>query len=126
MALSEEATFRYLEWNDIFRHERPFQILIDIPPDAPDQRRTNCTFASQSKILVKDVRDNLEGFQLDTHGFTFVKHESKLKDTQFKDRVEVEKMYVKECEDLIKQYLEGVDRVHIFNWLVSIVFTGSG
>jgi hypothetical protein len=120
MASTTKAVFEYLEWSDLFNHEKPFQVLIDIPSNAPDQRRANCSFSEGEEELVEDVRDNVNQFSLDKHGFTYITHRTQLQGADFKDRKKVEELYLPECEDIIRQTLEDVDQVHFFNWLVSL------
>lgn len=121
MARTERAVFEYLQWQDIFNYEKPFQILIDkIPRDAPDQRRTNCTFLAGKEELVEDVRGEFDKFSLDKHGFTYRVHESQLQGADFEDKKKVEEIYLPECEEIIRQTAENVDQVHFFNWVVSL------
>jgi hypothetical protein len=119
MVAVEKAVFQYLNWDDLFLTEKPFEIVIDIPADAPDQRQTNCTFSNAPEERVESVRDRIDEFYLDTHGFTFVQHKSELEDSEWKNRERIEAIYLKECEKILKSNLDRVDRVHFYNWLVS-------
>ena len=111
-----EAAFCYLEWDNLFHKEKPFEILIDIPPEASDQRKTNLTFQHASKELVRDARPNLADLKLDIHGFECLLHHSQLKAHEFRDRKKVEQVYLPECETLLKDHVQSVDDVYIYNW----------
>ena len=114
----EQGIFHYAEWNDLFKVEKPFQILIDIPKTTSDRRLTNVTF-QPSDEAVEDVRGKTDQFTLDTHGFAFVSHKSQFGGDDFSDRKLVERRYLAECESVIRQYFEGVDQVQFFSWRVS-------
>lgn len=116
----EYTCFRYIRWLDIYNSEKPFQVLIDLPADAEDRRRTNIEFHDGSREAVRNARSDMSTFDIDKHGFTFVKHQTALQQPDFLDREAIERVYLPECKELLQASLEGVDRVHIFNWLVSL------
>ncbi|KAL9029148.1 MAG: hypothetical protein Q9196_002584 [Gyalolechia fulgens] len=110
------ATFKYLQWDDLFHKEKPFEILIDIPPEAVDQRKTNLKFHEADEEVVQDVRSHISDFTLDEHGFIYIKHQSQLVPEHFKDRDMVERVYLPECESLLRTHVENVDQVYFYNW----------
>lgn len=110
------VTFRYLVWDDLFYEEKPFEILTDIPKDAPDQRKTNLTFTEGREELVVNCRGIENNFSLDTHGFSFHKHKSALTPDDFHNRQEVESTYLPECEELLRKLVQNVDQVFFYNW----------
>ena len=145
------AKFKYMIWNPAFLTEKPFQILIPIPKSAADQRATNVDFEEGPEEVVTDAREvgfesksGLEsgksglkfGFNLDRHGFVYVRgHRSCLyagRDDAdgkrlFYDPAVVNARYLPECVDLVRRVLgiEGRDRdqdqgrVELFGWRVS-------
>ena len=115
----ERGIFRYLKWQELYRHEKPFTVLIDLPEDAKDQRRTNLSFHEADEETVNDVRGGTKDLDIDTHGFTYVTQRSNLRMADFDDQDKIENQYLPECEELIRNVLDNVDKVHIFNWLVS-------
>jgi hypothetical protein len=114
----DKTIFRYIEWQDLYNVEKPFQILIDIPKDSPDQRKENLVFKDGEEEIVYNVRTTTEEYSLDKHGFTFVKHVSQLHGPDFFQRELVDSVFLSECESLIKETLTGVDRIYFYNWLV--------
>jgi len=64
------------------------------------------------KVTVQDVAGDEDKYTLDSHGFQFVKHESKEKD--FKDDEKIKAEYYPEVEQLLKD-ATGASRVLIFD-----------
>lgn len=119
MPVHEKGTFQYLEWKDLFYHEKPFQIIIDLPQDALASRKSNLTFHQGGEELIEDVRDRLDEFDINKHGFFYVTSSSQLSGSDFEDKKKIEEIYLPECEQLVRNAIEGVDRVYCYNWLVS-------
>lgn len=66
---------------------------------------------------IEDVRGREGEFELNVQGFRFLRHESRVLD--FKNRGEVEGVYFREVEELIRRELgESVKRVYVFGWKV--------
>lgn len=114
----ERGIFRYLKWQELYKVEKPFQVLIDLPEDAELKRQTNMEFEDGSEMTITDIRAVQSRPQIDTHGFTYAYHDSSLTEDQFLDKVNVESIYLPECEALLRSSLDGVDEIHFFNWLV--------
>jgi hypothetical protein len=66
---------------------------------------------------VTDIRGREEEFDLDSHGFKFLSRPTSF--TQWSDRRAVEGKYLPEVEALIKDTVERVDEVQIFDWRVN-------
>lgn len=49
------ATLNYLQKLDIYQHEKPFEILMEIPADAKDQRQNNTKFEARYQTI-HDIR----------------------------------------------------------------------
>lgn len=117
MPQDQLARFEYIQWRDIYKTEKPYEIFIDLPPELKDTQRSNLIFKPQGTQKVEDARGRETEFNLDTHGFAWRKHETKVKD--FKSREEVVNNYFPEMVALIRSEVEDVDRVYIFDWRVS-------
>jgi hypothetical protein len=109
-------TLKFLQWQPLYVHEKPFQIFINIPPSALDQRTTNLVFENIT-LPVHDIRFRPSPPTLDSHGFTYIKQETSVKD--FSSRESVDKYYLPEIEALLRMEVEGVDQVFFFDWRVS-------
>ena len=120
MSTSElHATLRFLDWQELYYKEKPFQIFIDIPEDAVDQRSSNLVFKNV-EVPLRDVRTIPDRFSLDSNGFVFRKHKTNISD--FADRETVETAYLPEVENILREEMEGVDRIFVFDWRVSQQF----
>ena len=110
------VSLSFLHWQDLYETEKPFQIFINIPEDAEDQRDTNLVF-KQVCLSVHDVRYHPTEFSLDATGFMYCHHTART--TNFTSRENIEKSYLPEIEELLKREVDGVDRIFFFDWRVS-------
>ncbi|KAK0611890.1 hypothetical protein B0T14DRAFT_337986 [Immersiella caudata] len=111
------GTFSYMKWNnELYETESPFQILIEIPKDAPDQRTTNVEFETGPPETIADVRATLDSWSLDQHGFKYFPMNIGLSAKKFSDQAFVKEKYLPQCASLIKKALPGAERVHFFGW----------
>ena len=107
---------KFLKWQELYEIEKPFQVFINIPSHVKDRRTTNLVF-EDVQVNIRDVRYLPNSFDLNQHGFTYIKHTTNVQ--CFTDRAAVEEQYLPEIEKLIRSNLEDVDRVHFFDWRVS-------
>lgn len=112
---SVKASIKYIKWQDLYEREKPFQIFIDIPKDAVDQRYNNLEFENKEEIFF-DVRGREQEFGLDDHGFTYRHHHFEFDD--FEDRTSVESRYLPMVEQFLRNELEDVGKVFFFDWRV--------
>ena len=116
MAKSEiPVSLSFLQWQDLYEVEKPFQVFINIPEDAEDQRDTNLVF-EHVRLPVHDVRGCVTDFSLDTNGFIYRQHVTKA--TNVSTRQAVEQHYLPEVEQLLKREVEGADRIVFFDFRV--------
>lgn len=109
------SNIKYIKDLDLYRKEKPFQILIDIPKDAPDQRFTNLVYEDKEELF-RDVRGKEDTYSLDDHGFTY-RHRNFGFD-KYEDRSAVEAYYLPKIEQFIEDEVEDVDKVFFFDWRV--------
>jgi hypothetical protein len=109
------ATLKYLQWQDLYRSEKPFICFVDIPAHAEDKRDNNLVFEDR-QTLINDVRSSDIDFSLDNNGFMLRSHTSTV--SSF-DPETVQKIYLPEVEYLLRSNLEEVDKVFFFDWRVS-------
>jgi hypothetical protein len=114
---SIKISLKFLKWQELYEIEKPFQIFIDIPKDAEDQRDTNLVFETV-EINASDVRGWLQDLSIDTHGFVYLTHPTAF--TDFTNKTAVEALYLPEVEKVLKQELDNVDRVFFFDWRVRL------
>jgi len=116
----EHTAFHFLKWQELYYKEKPFQIYIDIPKDAPDQRSHNLLFEQGQETTVRNVRGRENEYTLDKNGFKYIKSASKLPSSHFYNRQAIEDIYLPECEDMIRNHVDHVDKLCIFDWRVGI------
>lgn len=114
---SIKISLKFLKWQDLYEIEKPFQIFIDIPKDAEDQRDTNLVFET-IEINALDVRGCLQDLSIDIHGFMYRTRPTAF--TDFTNKTAVEAIYLPEVEKILKQELDNVDRVFFFDWRVRL------
>lgn len=104
------ATLRYLQWQELYETEKPFQIFLNIPPDAKDQRESNLVFEDVQQE-VRNIRNDKHTFLLDKNGFQFEEFDVGPKEIDIKNREAVEAKYLPKVEKLIKEKVKDVDQV---------------
>jgi len=97
----------------LYDEEKPFQIFINIPEDAEDQRSSNLVF-EDVRLKVQNLRGFEDTLSLDRNGFIYVTHRSQVSD--FTQREVVEAKYLPEVEEIIRREVDNVSRVFFFDW----------
>lgn len=110
----------YLEWQDLYNRERPFQVFCaEVPAGDGDLRTSNLAFKTGPQEVIHDVRGNEDYFSLDQHGFTFRKHCTGLREETLSHEA-VETAYLPEMAQFIKNNVDDADRVVFFDWRVRL------
>ncbi|TGO21807.1 hypothetical protein BPAE_0199g00010 [Botrytis paeoniae] len=117
ISANEIATVQFLKWTDLYTHEKPFQMFLEINAESNEQRTSNLQFEEKS-IAVENIRGYEHLFELDKHGFIirpFPSAPSCLRDV---NRETVVSSYFPAVDELLRQELEGVDRTFLLDWRV--------
>lgn len=109
------TTIQYLEWQDIYEREKPFLLLFDLPDNAKDRRTSNLVFKAKT-LTLHDIRASETPLTLDENGFMVKQSTTQV--TDFANRKYVDENYLPEAEKLLREQVEGVDRVYFFDWRV--------
>ena len=116
-SLNEQAVLNYLDWQDVYAKEKPFQLFSVLPNSSLDgERTTNLVFKEGQVEFIRDVRGEESLYSLNDQGFAFKVYPTCLRD--FSVRENIEKAYLSEMEELLKREVEGVDEVYFFDWRV--------
>lgn len=89
-------------------------LLAVVECDTKSQSRPGTVLGPMTTmpVVIHDISGEVDKYNLDTHGFQFVKHESKEKD--FFDVEKIEAEYYPETEELVKK-VTGATRTFVFN-----------
>jgi len=111
------ANLSFLQWQDLYKKEKPYEIYIDLPEGYPEVTQNNLVFEPVATVI-KDVRGHENSFKLETQGFQFEEFSTKLQDADLDDRQRVESVYLPEVEQLLKKQYADAHRIFIFDWRV--------
>ena len=76
------------------------KVELDADPGSNSQTNTAQRPHAPQSVLVHDIAGDEDKYTLDSHGFQFLKHESKEKD--FLDNEKIKAQYYPEIEQLLK------------------------
>ncbi|KAL4969859.1 uncharacterized protein BDV14DRAFT_163767 [Aspergillus stella-maris] len=128
MATDVQARLTYLEWQPEYKATRPYKISQYVgrrkrkKQAGGSEKTTNLVFREAEPETIKDVR-GLTGdppFCLDRNGFAYVPcpPPALTKAWEYSDPWRIQKIYLPECEDILKSQVEGADEVMIFDWKI--------
>ncbi len=116
-SLDEKVELRFLQWQDRYKSEKPFEIVTETIQGS-ENRRTNLVFGTNGEQNIKDIRGSEKTrFALDSHGFAYRSEPCWFDGYDNKQRILEE--YLPWAESIIKQEVGDVFRVFIFDWRVS-------
>ena len=126
MATDVQARLTYLEWQPEYTETRPYKVSQYVGrrkrKKKDDQKTTNLVFREAEPETIKDVRGWTEAppFNLDRNGFAYVQcpPPALIKAYEYSDPWRVQKIFLPECEEVLKQHVGGADEVMIFDWKV--------
>lgn len=122
MDSSFSTSILHLQKRDLYRHEKPYEILFDVSSFGKEAAQTNLRLES-CPVRVVDARPSRDGFHLDTNGFEFHEHKTTLGDCEFDDKNLVKERYYPEVERLLRQVLPAASGFLIFHHQVRISIT---
>ncbi|KAH1498167.1 hypothetical protein LV164_002425 [Aspergillus fumigatus] len=112
----------YLQWQSIYNDTRPYRIAQFGRKKKNAQKPAhNLIFhKGDSEELIRDIRKTKEQgaqFRLEMNGFIYRKYpSSSMAPSDFWSAEQVEKVFLPECEAVIRNEIKGVDQVYIFDW----------
>jgi hypothetical protein len=116
------ANFNYLKWQDIYRTTRPFSNALALS-SSDKQQGHNLIFERGEAQRVTDARGIESSFDLDRNGFIYRTHKPPLRPEEFTDARKVEKVYLADCERVLRAEVEDVTDVLLFDWRVRVIIT---
>jgi hypothetical protein len=112
----EQSRIVYLEWQDLYNEEKPFQVFANVPHDSTE-RLTNLVFAPSPPLRIHDLRGRENDFSLDRNGFAVIRDQMPAFDISTKETMEGNA--IPYFEHLVKKHVSGVDFVRCFDYGVS-------
>jgi hypothetical protein len=120
MALSRDLTtsFDYLVWNPSFQRGKPVRVLLNAPEATAAAQKNLLLYKAGPPETIVDVRGREGHYSIDSHGFRYLKHHSQYSVAELHNTQIVQEHYLAECQAVLEDSLNDVDRVHVFNWRV--------
>ena len=114
MASNVVTSTYYLDHNDTFLEEKPYELKFQPPEGFPAK---NTTWSEYKHIQVRDIREQQEQFTVEQNGFQICHLSTSLTAADFDDQRLVEVRYLKEVAHCMKDVLQA-DRVLVFDYKV--------
>lgn len=115
-----EISLTFLEPQEVYRHEKPYELHLSIPEGC---NRTNLVLKEHDGIHLTNVRGDVKQYKLENYGFEYLKsptkalalplhsHVSNMSDPSIRD-------YLQEVISLVKKRLF-CEHVLLYDWRVS-------
>ena len=88
---------------DLYKKEKPYCVLVSSEDYLDGVPTDNLKFERHENILVRDIRDHMHKYLLETSGFTVVTHESRVSD--FKSLSGLQR-YQEETQDVLLDWFQ--------------------
>ena len=112
--MDEHAKLSYLQWQDKYLVEKPYQVFVPMPIGVPEENASNLVFGLGDEEVIRDIRGSSTNFSLDEHGFTICSME--MSPHSFSE-MEIKNDYIPKTCELVKESLNA-DLVVPFDWRV--------
>jgi hypothetical protein len=100
-----------------YHTEKPYIVLTHMNET---HSRTNMDWYHAAPEVMHDIRGSEKNFTLDTHGFGFLNSPTTFE--QWNDNELTEKIYLPEVIQILKDNVEDVSHIEIFDWRVRPIF----
>ena len=113
--MDERTKLSYLQWQEKYLEEKPYQVYGPLPAGVPEESATNLVFGLGDEEVIRDIRGSSTNFTLDEHGFTACSMDTwshPLSETEIIDD------YVAETCELVRKAVNA-ECVLPFDWKVS-------
>jgi hypothetical protein len=108
------TSFTYAKNSKVFSHEKPYVVLTTL---TETQNDSNLEWERGHPETITNIRGMESAYTLDTHGFQFLKSDlAGLESRDWRNRKEVEEVYLPEMKSFLEKNVEGVDEVVFFDW----------
>ncbi|RFU30825.1 hypothetical protein B7463_g5470, partial [Scytalidium lignicola] len=105
------ASFTYVKDLPLYNTEKPYIILTHLNEN---HSRSNLEWETAAPEVIRNIRGQEGSFKLDDYGFAYCQAPTQFSDWDSNEKVEAE--YLPEVMRILKENVEGVDHVEIFDW----------
>ena len=112
--VNERARLAFLKWIPLYEKQKPFQVFTSLPLGVPS---TNLVFEDE-ELDIRNMRGQEHHFKLDEHAFQLCKADTHF--TAFNDAAQIEEVYLPAVRVLIKEHVQGADKIVFFDWRVGL------
>ena len=116
--MDESAKLSYIQWQEKYLAEKPYQVFVPLPMGVPEENASNLVFDLGHEEVIRDIRGSSTGFSLDEHGFTICSMD--MSPHSFSEMEIINDYIPKTCE-LMKEAVNA-DLVVPFDWRVCRAF----
>jgi hypothetical protein len=124
-----QTKLKYLQWQSSYTGTRPYRIAqFGRKRKHDDENKPHNLIFQEGDVAetIRDIRGTTHGegnheFSLETNGFVYREYPAPLftNAKDFGDPDHIQKVFLPDCERILKTEIEGVDRIIIFDWKVS-------
>jgi hypothetical protein len=121
-----ETKLTYLQWQTSYTETRPYRIAQFGRKKTKNEQKKphNLIFQKGEDIeVIRDIKGMKEDqkFTLEANGFVYRRYPPPWSTTpkDYWDPEQIRNVFLPECEAILRNEIEGVDRVFIFDWKVS-------
>ncbi|KAJ5934803.1 hypothetical protein N7466_004350 [Penicillium verhagenii] len=117
-----QTNLTYLQWQTSYTQNRPYRIA-QFGRRKKDDKTHNLVFCkADSPELIRDIRgvEADETFTLEKNGLVYARHPPPrfTQPRDFLDPDQVRNIFFPECEAILRNEIEGVGRIFIFDWKI--------
>ena len=122
-----EVKIAYLARNPLYTTEKPYHFVYPIQDENPDATESN-RISEDCAVTITDVRSGRpqDLGRLDTTGWMFTKHYTKLEQKDFWREDVITAVYYPEIESLMKSTFDRYDSILFLDHTVREITLGSG
>jgi hypothetical protein len=109
---NETIQLNYIEWQDKFATEKPYEVLSEVPAGFP---RSNFSCSPAVPETIEDIRGREKLFNLQDHGFQIWKHQHMVEEFS---KESIEQIYLPSLDSLLKEVFGPGTETYFFDWRV--------
>lgn len=93
-------------------------MLLNAPEATTAAQKNLLLYKARLPETIVNVRGRERHYSIDSHGFKYLKHHSQYSVAELYNTQIVQEHYLAKCQAVLKDSLNDINRVHVFNWKV--------